>query len=250
MKSVLCITATCGRCYLMRRTLTNFINQDYKGPHTLLIYNNAHIPYSLDIPKDLPKEKTIILINNNISKETGNPYSNLGEIYRDVLHYIPETDLITFMDDDDQYIPNHITEGINGYLRAKLQKKIAYKPKYSYFKYDGKISVTENTLEPSIFVESSHIKEWGFSDKTTEQHLQWVDPLVKENKILVDAYGKPTLIYDWSSPTPTFKTSGDPNNPENFNNYRNFSKDFGDGILSPLSKKEMEKYESSSLYQL
>lgn len=240
--SVVAISATCGRNWLMKRCLSFFLNQDYTGHSTLLIYNNSEIPYELEL-ENKDWTKSIILINYHISLETGEKYKNLGEIYRDAIQFVPDDiDIISMLDDDDVYLPNHISEGVKGYLKAKEQGKIAYKPAKSYYRDANGTQLTSNTLEPSIFVEAQHIKKYGFSDTTTEQHLQWVNPLIKEEKILVDPEGVPTLIYDWSHPMPTFKTSGDCHNPNNFNNYRQHSQQFGDGILSPLPMNTIKKY--------
>ena len=89
---------------------------------------------------------------------------------------------------------------------------------------------------------TEHVKKHGFSLETTAQHLKWVNPLVYENQIFVDSNGKPTYICDWSQEIPTFKTSGNPSNPENFNNYADWSKDIGDGIITPCSDSWAKHY--------
>lgn len=232
---VRCITATKGRHHCIERVLRMFLEQDYEGEHTLFIFNNSDVQQEVDY-LDLPKNKMVILLNKSCSSETGAPYTNLGQIYRDALKYIPdETDIVTHMDDDDLYFPNHITEGVKGFRRALAQDKIAYKPSKSYFRSSNAVGLVENTLEPSIFVGALHLKRYKYSDKTTEQHLQWVEPLVKNNRLLVDD-GPATLVYNWGDNFPTWKTSGDPNNPENFNNYTRMSQDHGDKLITPLSK--------------
>lgn len=244
MKTI-AICATCGRHRCVERTLAFFLDQDYSGDHMLLIYNNSDIEQSLP-DLTLPKNKKVLLVNNHINLRTSEPYTNLGDIYTDTLSFIPdEYDVLTFMDDDDIFLPNHITQGVIGLYRAYTnsfdgKKYIAYKPAKSYYRDIRGISLMSNTLEPSIFVETKHVREYGFSPLTTEQHLRWVNPLVTKQQIFVDEEGTPTLIYNWGDTFHTFKTSGDFHNPNNFSNYRSASKDHGDRIITP--DPEASKY--------
>lgn len=232
------ITATCGRHRCVERIVSFFIDQDYEGDHFLLIYNNSDVEQILDRPQ-LPPNKRIMLVNNCINLKTSEKYNNLGDIYTDAITFIPdEYNVITFMDDDDIFLPNHLSAGAQGLRRAQLRSDspyIAYKPAKSYYRDPRGISLMSNTLEPSIFVDRKHIENYGFSPVTTEQHLQWVNPLVINNQIFADPDGLPTLIYNWGDTFPTFKTSGDFHNPNNFENYRNNSKDHGDGIITPTN---------------
>lgn len=239
---VLCITATSGRHWCMERTLGMFLNQDYIGKHILLIYNNSDVSLELNL-NNLPENKEVILINNYKSKTTRMPYNNLGEIYMDCLDYIEKLDLkpdiINHMDDDDIYLKNHISEGVNGYVKGSL---LAYKPKKSYYKDLNGVSLVENVLEPSIFVNYNHLKNHGYYQRSVDLHHKWLQPLIETNQIFVDPNGPATFIYDWNHEVPIWKTSGDPYNPENFNNYKKTSKDHGDGILTPLSNDILKNY--------
>lgn len=242
---VCAIMATCGRHKLAERSLRFFLDQDYTDKHVLLIYNNSNVEQATFVAKDeVDPNKDIILINNNISSRTGQPYANLGDIYTDALKYVPEdTDVIIHWDDDDIFLPNHIAEGVEGLLLAHVDGEVAYKPAKSYYRHPGGIQLMSNTLEPSIFVDAAHIRQYGYSTTTTDQHLQWVNPLVYEKKIFVDEDGKPTLIYNWGdTDIPTFKTSGNAGHPNNFKNYRDFSRDHGDLVLIPWSKESVQKY--------
>lgn len=245
--NVYCLTATCGRHNLLERSIRFFINQDYNGDHTMLIYNNSVVPQKLEIREELPNNKKIILINNHIDSITKKPYKTLGGIYNDMITYIPEEcDIVNHTDDDDIFLPNHISEGVKGLLKAQELGKIAYKPRKSYYRHPNGVELMENVLEPSIFMKYQHLKNFGYSLETTAQHMQWVQPLVSSNMILSDEEGIPTLIYNWGDHIPTFKTSGDPGNKNNFSNYRNFSQDHGNQILTPWSKAEVEEYYKTS----
>jgi len=236
---VFCLMATCGRHRCAERALTCFLEQDYEGPHTLLIHNNSPISQELSLP-ELPSHKHVILLNKSTNTHNSR-YNSLGDIYNDSIKNIPsEADLIIHWDDDDIYLPNHISAGVAGY-NAMDKNYIAYKPAHSFFRHADGIGLAQNTLEPSIFVKASHILEHGYSDTTSDQHMQWLEPL--NGKIYVNSSGIPTLIYNWGDKDiPTFKTSGNPGNPNNFDNYRNFSQEHGDRILSRIPKEEIDKY--------
>lgn len=227
MLKVCLITATKNRHRQLERLVRFVLNQTYTN-WTHLIFNNASSPLRLNTNLDSNK---FLLINKSLSSKTGKSYTTLGDIYNDIIPFIPEDcDVINFMDDDDVFMPNHVEEGIKGLERGR---KKAYKPQKSWYKHGRGIDLVENNLEPSIFVEASHIKEYGFSPETTAQHLQWLHPLIHEGQIFVDAEGPATYICDWGQEIPTFKTSGNPHNPENFNNYAQWSQDKGDGIITP-----------------
>lgn len=250
--SVYCLTATCGRHSCLERLVRFFLDQDFTGDHTLLIYNNSDVSQVLHLPEDLPSNKHIKLVNNHICYTTKTPYQNLGEIYTDMLKLVPDdTDIVCFWDDDDIFLPNHLSEGVRGLFRGSalrldkaldyIQPALGYKPAKSYYRHDKGIDTVSNTLEPSIFVYTSFIKEHGFYLTTSDQHLKWVEAL--GNRLYVDQKGKPTLVYNWGDTTiPTFKTSGDPGNPKNFENYRRFSQDHGDGIVVPIKPEHSQKY--------
>lgn len=229
LPSVVMLSCTKGRHFHIERVLKCFLDQDYIGNCTLLIYNNSNISQELG-NFNIPEYKKVILINNCIDLKTRLPYNNLGAIYRDALLYIPEnTDIVNHSDDDDLYLPNHITEGVKGMVNSK---KKAYKPKFSYYLTVDGITPIENTLEPSIFIDYKHLKSTGYHETTTNQHYAWLQPLIPDD-IFVDPNGKKTFIYCWAGGV--FKTSGDPDNKLNFERYENFSKQHGDRIITPLN---------------
>lgn len=241
LPKVCVITCTAGRHTCIERSTGLFLSQTYKGKAVQLVFNNSEVFQRLD-NIDLPDNKEILLVNKHSTLE-GKRFTTLGEIYEEAIRFVPEDcEIISFWDDDDLFLPNHINEGVNGYLRALEVNKEAYKPSKSYYRDPGAISLVENTLEPSIFVKADIIYSVGFYNSTADQHLKWVNYLRDNDLLLVDHNGKPTLIYNWGDMIPTWKTSGDPDNPKNFENYRNFSKDHGDGIISPTSRDELTKY--------
>lgn len=252
---VIAICATSGRHTLLERAVGMFKVQDYAGPHILLIYNNSDVKQNLGAPEAWDDDeqawlkidgknngKEILLINNHLDHLTNKPYTNLGAIYRDALENAVSADIIIHWDDDDLYLPNHISEGVKGFLRAREQDKKAYKPQFSWYRHAGGIDLMSNNLEPSIFIDAQYLRGKGYKLTTTDQHYGWYEPLLQEEKLFVDPKGVPTLIYNWGDSTPTFKTSGNAGDPNNFSNYRNFSRDHGDRIIAPLPMGDLEVY--------
>ena len=215
------------------------MDQDYEGKHTLIIYNNSEIPQSLCKElENLSGNKQVILINNCINLKTYKPYINLGSIYNDILFFVREAvhegrinpQIVNHMDDDDTFLPNHISEGVKGYLKAG---KLAYKPLQSYYKSPKDMVLATNVLEPSIFVNYAYLATAGYWDRNVDLHHRWLQPLIDGGEIVAAEDGTPTFIYDWSANIPTWKTSGDPHNPNNFSNYERYSQDNGDLIITP-----------------
>jgi glycosyltransferase involved in cell wall biosynthesis len=236
---VLAITCFYGRKKKVERVINCFLQQDYPAKK-LLLYNNSPYPVSLSF-----KDDRIFLVNNHIDLETGKPYTSTGAIFRDAVSLAPAANIITFMDSDDLFLPNHLSEGVKGMIEATHQKKLAYKPLYSIHHYGDEIKMSANNNEPSIFVRSTYVKQEGFHPLPCSYHQKWLDKLIHNNKILVKPNGLPTFIYDWSSEHGDFKISGLADDPTNFRKHRQYEKDFGDYILTP-SKVDLTKYDTSN----
>lgn len=231
---VCALTCTCGRHTCIERSIRLFLDQDYDDC-IQLVFQNSPVTQQL-----IPGLENIILINQSIDSNTGESFKNLGDIYNNALKHIPDdVDIVTMWDDDDLFLPNHISEGVKGLIRSG---KTAYKPYNSYYRSGGSTSLVHNTLEPSIFVWAAHIKKYGFTSATHDQHMGWLDPLIKNKDIHVDPKGVPTLIYMWGEAFPVFKTSGNPSNPDNFKNYRKSSADHGDRVITPISTEKANRY--------
>lgn len=244
---VLGISATKNRHQHIEKLVSCFLQQDYEGKHSLLIYNNAEQEQRLDRGDGFTwheGNKSIYLHNCPASRK-GTCYTNLGEIYNDILYLIGAFDpntLVNHMDDDDIFLPNHFKEGVSGYTKGSLSGKKAYKPAKSWFKTENHCRLDSNVLEPSIFVNLMHLLEYGYRETNADSHHQWLTPLIVNNQIFIDPTGMPTFVYDWSGEIPVWKTSGDPNNPKNFENYTNYSKDYGDQIITPISLEQLKKH--------
>lgn len=230
---VTAIMATCGRHELCERAVGMFLAQNYENK-TLVILQNSAREVTLDRGLTADQRGQIRLINRS-------GYSNLGAIYEDSLNFVPfDTDVICFWDDDDIYLPNHISEGVAGYEFAQqLNDGIwAYKPMRSLFHDGSQISLQQNMFEPSWFVNADAIRKYKFNYTTGSQHNHWTTPLIDESRVLVINEAPSTFCYTWGNDV--FKTSGDIDSADNFWNYRNASEDFGDDIITPWTKEQLE----------
>lgn len=226
------LCASAGRHSALERSLGFFLAQTDKTSK-LIIFENSEVYQELTSSLSDEDKDRIILYNQHIDSQTGKPYTSVGAIWADALRVVPkDIDAIAIWNDDDYYLPNHIEEGIKGLSRALMSDKVAYKPKKSIAMYEG-FKFDENTFESSIFVTKEHLLKYGFSLTDGDYDLQWVNPLLESNTILIDPNGPSTMIYDWGGDIPVYKVSGDMNNPDNFKNIRKGNNDFGDKIITP-----------------
>lgn len=234
LPTVYCLTPTAGRFKMLRRVLKCFLEQDYEGESVLLIFNNSRVPFQLGEFEKKPNQHVVVL--HRPFDVDGLPYKNLGRVFAHMYRSIrpDKADVVTFMDDDDFYLPNHISEGVKGYLKAEAQGKLAYKPYYSWFKSSEGQKLAHNTHEPSFFTNAEFIRQVGFHPENVTYHLKWVDALTKDDKLFVDPDGVPTFVYDWSGETPVYKISGN-DDEHNWSRCKQFSQDFGTGLLTPLN---------------
>jgi len=209
------ITCFFGRHYCVERILKCFLNQDYEGEITLLLYNNCKISQQLDNIK-LPKNRHITLINNHLDLQTGEEYTNVGDIFRDALTFVPkECNVINHFDSDDIFLPNHVSEGVKG---------------------------IKNTFEPSIFVDKNYIIQEGFFPVQASYHQKWLNKLNKEKLIYTPKDGVSTFLYCWQKGHGNHKISGAGDGEENFKSHRNQETENGDGVLSPAKQEGIQKY--------
>lgn len=243
------IMATRDRHLCVERVLKCFIDQDYEGDHFLLIYNNSPTFFEVECMK-LPKNKKIITVWQPYDSTTQKAYQNVGYIYNDLIRQIPRfselagytPDIITWTEDDDLYLPNHTTEGVEGIKRALSEGKKAYKPYNSWFRTPYKVELTHNVFEPSIFISTNYISTAQFRNTSMDYHFGWLQPLIDSDGILVDKKGKSTLIYDWSGEIPVYKLSGNGSNElSNYEAYKSFSKAHKE-VLQPISDEKAQYY--------
>jgi hypothetical protein len=246
------IIATNNRAACLERVVRNFIDQDYKGEHSMWVYNNGKNPFLIDTPV-LPDNKKILVSHYPVDIFTGQPYLNVGSIFNNIIFQLPrlesqllgyKPDIISFGDDDDIYLPDHISEGVKGIKEAQKKGAKAYKPHFSYYRSTNKVELAHNNLEPSIFSLYDYIYTAKCLETAVSYHDGWINPLKDSGQFYVGAYPKhkPTLIYDWSSEIPVYKISGTgEDSPENFAAYNSWSKDYKN-LITPIPEEKAKFY--------
>ena len=235
---ILWLTCTHGRFKCLQRNLRCYLDQEHDGYSAMFICNSGK-PLKLDPRIEIPENKQIYIDNCGIMN-----FQSVGEKYNHALKMsmslFPHAQYITSADDDDIFLPDHLQQGQRGIEKATDQGRCAYKPQKSYFRYrhspeDIRVSKAENNLEPSIFVQVEWLEQYGYAPVSVKYHQQWLDPLIEQDKILIDPEGKSTLIYNWGDTWDTYKMSGSgEDTQQNFLQHKRRSIDMGQGFLTPI----------------
>ena len=231
---VVAIMCTYGRFKCVQRSLSMFIDQTYDNKE-LIIFNTAKIPLQLN--SKLYSEN-ISIINQSICSETNQDYINIGQVRRDSLKYM-NGDIYICWDDDDYYMPFHIKQGIEFLYKTN---KLAWKPKKSYFTYDGgkTYNLSINNMEASILVKKEVFNYVNFKDGTGDEHISWLKYLRDHNELSENDNITPFESYAYVWGDGQHKQSGNINNPNNFNEHKKCSTDFG--------KTDLNYVNSTNLY--
>jgi glycosyltransferase involved in cell wall biosynthesis len=218
------IMCTYGRFRCVERSISLFLDQDYEDKE-LVIFNTADTDLVLS---DELSKYDIKIVNNQYNLIDGKPYSSIGQIRRDSLTFA-NGDLYICWDDDDLYMPFHISQSVNG---IKKTGKTAWKPKKSYFSKNGGLNfeLAENFMEASIIVDLKYLKNKGFNDETGSEHLKWYNDLTSRDELFIeDVNPFESYCFNWGDWFAPHKQSGDIKNPNNFENHKKNSIDFGQG---------------------
>ena len=233
VSSVLC---TYGRFSCVQRSTGMWLSQDYLGEKELVIFNTAPEPLQLsDALATRPNIKNIHAPAN----AAGKPWTSLGEVRNGALEHA-SGDLYSCWDDDDLFLPFHLSQGVEKFLEHKV---IAWKPQFSLFSNDGgkTFKLAGNAMEASILADLDFVKTHRFSTKQSGgEHVQggWLDK-VKGNEYVIENV-RPSCAYVWGDGL--HKTSGSIDNPNNFDNHQDASLDFGTGQkVKPASLEELKK---------
>lgn len=220
---VTALCATCGRHTLLERVVWQFLQQDYPDKYLIIINNHPDSVLELDP----------VLAGQPIKVVNMPDVTSLGEVYQRILPFLGHTDVVTHMDDDDQYLHNHLSAGVEGFRSGFDKGYLAYKPQFSWYRTTHELSRQSNVMEPSIFVHPNMLRDFGYKLNTKDPHWGWIIPLQQQEAFYEDPAGESTFVYDWSAEYPVWKASGDPDNPANFDNIRRNQQDHGDSIITP-----------------
>jgi hypothetical protein len=211
-----------------------FNAQTYPNKELIIFNTDEEYPYVLETPQD-----NVIVINNGINYETGEPYTNRGHICRDAVTHATG-DYFMLQDDDDITLQWHIQQAVEGIEELGTD---AWKPEQSFFATQEKLELTMNTLEASVIVKMPRIRQIGFrSDITGMEGLSWYTKLRDERNL--DEHNTnylPSYTFNWSdSPEVAgHKQSGNINSPTNFEDHKEATKDVANLPLEAISNEEL-----------
>ncbi len=230
---VSCVMCTYGRFSEVQRSLTFFLDQNYEHKE-LIIFNTAG--KRLELSEEL-KNKNIQIINQQISTETNKPYTNIGEVRRDSIKHM-KGDIYICWDDDDLFLPHHISQGVKKLIDCG---KLAWKSKYSFFTGNGgdTFDMVENNMEASVLMWKEVLDVASFKDGNGDEHAPWLAYVRKNNQFVERDLITPneSYVYYWGDGL--HKQSGDLGNPDNFENHKKSSVDFGN---EPLNRVDVSKF--------
>ena len=228
MKKVSFVCTSYRRFTCVERIIAQYHAQTYPNKELIIFNTDMEYPFTLGFDDD-----SIIVINNNIDYASGEPYKNRGQICRDAVVHATG-DYFMLADDDDIYLPWHLQQAVDGIEALGTD---AWKPEQSFFAQSNRLILTRNTMEASVIVKMTRIRDIGFrSDLTGYEGLSWYTKLRDEKQL--DEYNKyyvPSYCFNWSDPHELggHKQSGDINNPNNFENHKVQSLDYA---TRPLQK--------------
>jgi hypothetical protein len=229
MKKVSFVCTTFRRFTCVERIIAQYHAQTYSNKELIIFNTDTEYPMTLGFT-----DPSIILVNCSIDYHTNQPYTNRGAICRDAVTHATG-DLFMLADDDDIYLPWHLSQAVDGITE---NGKDAWKPQKSFFATQHKLELTQNTLEASVIVSMSRIRDIGFrSDLTGYEGLSWYTRLRDEGHLDENnTRYVPSYCFNWSDPSDVagHKQSGDIDNPKNFDNHKEQSRDVATRPLSAM----------------
>lgn len=241
MNKVSCVMTTYRRFTCVERSISMFLNQDYKN--TELIIYNTDVDYPVSLDNTFKDISNIKIINNNIDFITKKPYDNTASIRRDAKLFADGDYYITW-DDDDIFFPWNIRQCIDGILNTN---SLAWKPEHSFIKqYNSDPILYFNYLEASFIVSMNAINEYGFKEGATgPEHLGWFEAIENIGKMVVDKSAIPGYCFYWSD---TIDIGGHKQSnyneflrPDNFQRHKDFTTDYA---KRPFTMKKLNDYKS------
>jgi glycosyltransferase involved in cell wall biosynthesis len=234
------VCCTYGRFKCVERVMNCFLAQDYPNKE-LIIYNT-----DTDSPYDVGQSiHSITIVNRSIDSVTNEPYTNVGAIRRDALMFATGDYVVTW-DDDDIFLPHFMSQAINRMAQTGLP---SFKPEKSFFYSGDNLRLVMNTLEASVVASIDLVRKYGYLLETGKEGLAWYTKM-RDNKELDehDTNYIPSYCFNWNDGqemNAPHKQSGDIDNPNNFNNHKEASKDVVDGrklqVYSPEQLNEVFK---------
>jgi len=239
---VTAVMCTYGRFTCVERAMNCFLQQTYPNKR-LVIYNTD--TESRYIKSDFFTEKRILVWDSNQDLVTGLHYTNVGAIRRDALNLVGDYlgGYVVTWDDDDLWMPWFMEQAVDRMQETGLP---SFKPEMSFFYSGNNLRLVRNTLEASIVASIEKVREYGYLLETGKEGLGWYTKM-RDNREL-DEHDKnylPSYCFNWNDGyemNAPHKQSGDIDNPNNFNNHKEASRDAVNGReLSIYTEEKMRE---------
>ena len=199
--AVTCLCPTYGRFSLLREALACFLAQDYPGEKKLLILNDAPTPIFPDDWQGMaPCPKGGEVLNTDYSVQVwnqDNPYRNLGE-KRAALLWGASTPLVAHWDDDDLYLPWHLTRCVE----AKRRRRVGcVKSRGAFYMVGNQVrGIRHNVFEGSmLFHREEAVKLGGYPPLHSGQAKALLDAFDYAGRLrkIPDDEGFISYVYRW-----------------------------------------------------
>lgn len=201
----------------------------------LVIFNTAEVPLTLGPFRN----SGLVRVINQSTKANGEPYQSLGDVRNEALVHA-DGELFVCWDDDDLFLPHHLEQSVKAWKAAGT---MAWKPQKSFFSTDGgkSFKFAQNSMEASIISCISFVREFGFSTaQSGGEHVQggWLDQARSQGQLTIeDVTPRESYGYIWGDGLS--KTSGNIDHPNNFENHKEASQDFGAVPLEPVPHADL-----------
>lgn len=231
------VCCTYGRFKCVERVMNCFLAQDYPNKELIIYNTDTSSPYNVG-----QSSFDITIVNCQNDSITQQPYTNVGAIRRDALMFATGDYVVTW-DDDDIFLPHFMSQAINRMAETGLP---SFKPEKSFFYSGDNLRLVMNTLEASVLASMDLVRKYGYLLETGKEGLAWYTKM-RDNKELDehDTYYIPSYCFNWNDGQEMeapHKQSGDIDNPNNFNNHKEASKDSVNG-------RELQVYSVDQLNQ-
>lgn len=241
---------TYRRYTVVQRSIQFYLDQDYRGPTELVIYN-TDVEHPMVLSKELSEQvsaspnKIIRIINNNTDSVTGEPYNNIGAIRRDSVLQADGEWYICW-DDDDIYLPWNIRQCVDGIYRHpdcwgwKPFRSMCWMPDPP----DRLPELAGNVMEASFILNKSKVIEYGFKPHPGGgEHLEWEEKFRDNKKSIEDHYTIPGYCFNWydQGVMRGHKQSGDFGRVDNFEYHKQNTKDFAKEALNVYDREQVEQ---------
>lgn len=236
MPAVTCLCPTHGRFELLREALGCFMAQQYPTKCFLLIVNDAPKPLNADIP-------CVEIIN------MPEMFGNLGAKRQFLLEHA-QTPLVAHWDDDDLYLPHHLTRSVVSALLCRDAGCV--KSRGAWYMNTNKLrGIHHNTFEGSmVFWRQEALDLGGYTMKHSGQALDLMMKFRRARRLygIPDAESPVSYVYRWGTGAGHISSFG--NKPGTLMRFRRGNTDFGDGPLTPADVsgyfRRIEDHETDS----